>query len=695
MAQYDIILQQNVHATLLEYAERFVAGARSNLITFNGDAEPIALSPGANGQVLKSAGASGDLFWDDLEVGHTQNTDTGTNSLIFELDNDGFQIELTAESATKFGVYQTGGITYADIEAKDATFNNVTVVTAPTAGSHLTNKSYVDGVLVSDYVPYSGATQGLDLGSQTLAAGNTSITGDLDVTGIIVVDTHFRSSDEYLVLGTNSAGEIYIRPDKYDVTTNQSTFTTTLATIGTPMLVEGNTSITGYLTVSDTLTVDGFLLQNSAVNNGMLELNEIAGTAATGIRIKRDVGDQWDILGTDTEFSLWDNQNADYIFKYTQQAGVELFYNNTSVFKTVSGGAEITGDLEISSSLVLPNLAPVSDSLVLTVDSSGVVGAQAMPSDSYWSESTYGIGYSGGNVAIGATPSASDTLLIADTYPKIQLKSSHYTYDTQILFNAGNVGYATMGIDTSDSGFKINNGSSFASAPAIFIDGNNHVSIGAAWNNSPHQLYVSGDTWFNNNVYIGDLATSSGTDLVTVNSDGKLDTVNEFSVGGYSVLDYYFGDANVLSGATGYQEIWTYPVGEANMEASVDKYTYRLKIAFRRQAGSGGNIFFGIKAGNQTLTSWDINPYKHCTGIINIVFSPVSTSQMSVCSTLDFRDTIAADSEYGQINDRIINVVKKDRGAADWQDIVFWWNDDQTDCTVQIYTLLLERLELP
>ena len=147
MAQYDILLTQNVHATLVEYTERFVAGARSNLITFNSSNEPIALSPGTNGQVLKSAGAAGDLFWDDLAAGHTQNTDTGTTSLTFKLDSDGFDIELTAESATKFGVKVSGGATYADIEANNATFNNVTVVNAPTAGSDLTNKTYVDGIL--------------------------------------------------------------------------------------------------------------------------------------------------------------------------------------------------------------------------------------------------------------------------------------------------------------------------------------------------------------------------------------------------------------------------------------------------------------------------------------------------------------------------------------------------------------------
>lgn len=169
MAQYDILLTQNVHASLVEYTEQNVAGARSNLITFNASNVPVSLSPGTSGQVLKSAGAAGDLYWDDLSAGHTQNTDTGTTSPTFKLDSDTFDVELTAESAGKFGVKVSGGATYVDIEAKDATFAKVTVVAAPSAGSDLTNKTYVDGILgANDAMVFKG-TVGSG-GTITLAA---------------------------------------------------------------------------------------------------------------------------------------------------------------------------------------------------------------------------------------------------------------------------------------------------------------------------------------------------------------------------------------------------------------------------------------------------------------------------------------------------------------------------------------------
>lgn len=59
---------------------------------------------------------------------HTQNTDTGTTSTVFELDSDGYKIELTAESASILGVKVDGGATYADLKAKDLTLSgNLTV----------------------------------------------------------------------------------------------------------------------------------------------------------------------------------------------------------------------------------------------------------------------------------------------------------------------------------------------------------------------------------------------------------------------------------------------------------------------------------------------------------------------------------------------------------------------------------------
>lgn len=154
MAQYDLLLTQNTHATLVEFSEKYVNIGKGGLLSAAAGGVPTVLPVGADTYqlVADSAQASG-LKWEakpSLAQLHNQNTDTGTTSNIFELGSGGFKIELQAESATKFGVKVDGAATYADLQAKDATFNKVTVVAAPSAGSDLTNKTYVDGIIAAN-----------------------------------------------------------------------------------------------------------------------------------------------------------------------------------------------------------------------------------------------------------------------------------------------------------------------------------------------------------------------------------------------------------------------------------------------------------------------------------------------------------------------------------------------------------------
>ena len=151
MAQFDLLLTQNVAPTGIEFSEKYINIPKGGLLTADSAKTPIVLAPGTNGQYLvcDSTQTPG-IKWADLPSLaqlHNQNTDLGTNSDVFELGMGGKKIELTAESATKFGVKVDGGATYADFQAKDATFNKVTISTPPAAGTDATNKTYVDGLL--------------------------------------------------------------------------------------------------------------------------------------------------------------------------------------------------------------------------------------------------------------------------------------------------------------------------------------------------------------------------------------------------------------------------------------------------------------------------------------------------------------------------------------------------------------------
>lgn len=173
MAQFDLLLTQNVAAAGTEFSEKYINIGKGGLLSGATDGTPTVLPAGTNGyQLIRDDASPTGLKWVAVTGGHTQGTDVGTTSNIFELDTDGFKVELTAESATKLGVKVDGGATYADLQAKDATFNKVTIASLPSVGTDATNKNYVDGLLsANDAMVYKG-TIGVG-GTIEIAAFNT------------------------------------------------------------------------------------------------------------------------------------------------------------------------------------------------------------------------------------------------------------------------------------------------------------------------------------------------------------------------------------------------------------------------------------------------------------------------------------------------------------------------------------------
>ena len=178
MAQYDLMIIQNVAAAGNEFTERYVNVPKGALISGNAAGAPLVLAPGTNGfQLVRDDVEATGLKWVAVSGGHTQGTDTGTTSAIFEIDTDGFKIEVTAESAAKLGIKVDGGATYADLQAKDAIFNKVTVSTAPSAATDLTNKTYVDGIFAANDAMLFKGTIGT-AGTHTIVAFNALTTYD-------------------------------------------------------------------------------------------------------------------------------------------------------------------------------------------------------------------------------------------------------------------------------------------------------------------------------------------------------------------------------------------------------------------------------------------------------------------------------------------------------------------------------------
>jgi hypothetical protein len=176
MAQFDLMIVQNVAPAGTEFTERYVNVPKGALISGAADGLPLVLQAGTNGfQLVRDDAELTGLKWVAVSGGHTQGTDTGTTSTVFEIDSDGYKIEITAESASKLGVKVDGGATYADLQAKDATFNKVTVSTAPSAGTDLVNKTYADGLFAANDAMLFKGTIGT-AGTHTIAAFNALTT---------------------------------------------------------------------------------------------------------------------------------------------------------------------------------------------------------------------------------------------------------------------------------------------------------------------------------------------------------------------------------------------------------------------------------------------------------------------------------------------------------------------------------------
>ena len=67
--------------------------------------------------------------------------------------------------------------------------------------------------------------------------------GDSTFAGTVTAAQYYKSSTAYNVIGTGSSGEVILRPTAWNLSTAQSSFSTTLATIGTDATFAGNVSL--------------------------------------------------------------------------------------------------------------------------------------------------------------------------------------------------------------------------------------------------------------------------------------------------------------------------------------------------------------------------------------------------------------------------------------------------------------------
>jgi hypothetical protein len=176
MAQYDLHLYQNVHATGVEFSEKTVNITKGAILSANASQVPTVLPPGTDGyQLVRDDAEVTGLKWVPISGGHTQGTDTGTTSPTFQIDSGNTGPKLK-NNALVLEARNAADAAYADFKAKDATFNKAyDAGSDPTADAQLANKQYVDKVLAAnDAMLYKG-TIGTG-GTHTIAAFNALTT---------------------------------------------------------------------------------------------------------------------------------------------------------------------------------------------------------------------------------------------------------------------------------------------------------------------------------------------------------------------------------------------------------------------------------------------------------------------------------------------------------------------------------------
>lgn len=155
MAQYDLLLIQNVSSGGIEFSEKNVNIAKGGLLSADASGVPTVLAGGIDGYhlVRDNAEATG-LKWVAISAGHTQNTDTGTTGSTFDVDSDAttgkIQLKAVAGAANKTMILQNAQLT----DDRTITFPDATGTVALTSqlpSSPLTYKGVIACAANPDY----------------------------------------------------------------------------------------------------------------------------------------------------------------------------------------------------------------------------------------------------------------------------------------------------------------------------------------------------------------------------------------------------------------------------------------------------------------------------------------------------------------------------------------------------------------
>ncbi len=146
MAQFDLLLTQNVAPSGVEFTERYINIAKGGLLTALENGTPVVLPVGANGHMLIADSAEPSGFkWVAVAGGHTQNTDTGTTNQTFQLESGANGPKLKSWAGA-LHLRNAADTSFVETTAQRFYANE----RIPASADELTSKEYVDGLLAAN-----------------------------------------------------------------------------------------------------------------------------------------------------------------------------------------------------------------------------------------------------------------------------------------------------------------------------------------------------------------------------------------------------------------------------------------------------------------------------------------------------------------------------------------------------------------
>ncbi len=123
--------------------------------------------------------------------------------------------------------------------------------------------------------------------------------------------------------------------------------------------------------VAADITTDGIKLGDSADRSGLLEVNRLGATAYTGIMTKFSPTAEWSLMGSETQFGLYDDSQNEWITKYTENEEYKIYYNGIIKFATTNTGATVIGNLTVEGNNIVSS---TTTAISMSADDVSVVG---------------------------------------------------------------------------------------------------------------------------------------------------------------------------------------------------------------------------------------------------------------------------------------------------------------------------------